>query len=260
MLPLMVLSTLGVILFSSLSQGLSFSASSLLGLSSSDSLSSEEEGNIDLTRREGGRDSLPAPVFTAYGSPTAPSYSSYTYTGPPSATALASLGRRKEREELYDEEQEQEQEQEVGEEGSLVSWLAVPALVVLGLLFLPTAIPGSGLVTSALLQTISLDLQNESRSLQSSSRIMEAIMGREEEDSSLQAREDTSLTLPLALPALALLGLMLVPSSVPGEAWSPLSNLAWRLSTSLANSMEGRQGRQATDGGLIQGREWEEDQ
>ena len=150
----------------------------------------------------------------------------------------------------------------MGDEGSLVSWLAVPAMVILGLLFLPTAIPGSGLVTRALLQTISLDLQNESRSLHSSSHIMEAILGREE-DTSLQAREDTSLTLPLALPALAMLGLMLVPSSVPGEAWSPLSNLAWRLSTGLANSIEGRQARQATVGGLIQGiqdREREEEQ
>ena len=164
MVPLMILSTLGVMMIASISQG-TLSLGSLLGLVSSDTLllsdGSGDEGNIDLTRRKEDTRSLPSPQFTAYGSPTAPSYSSYTYTGPPSPTGLASLAYRRQQEQEV--EPEYEQEQEIEQEGSLLSWLAVPGLVVLGLLLLPSSIPGSGFITRAALNAMELELVGEGK-------------------------------------------------------------------------------------------------
>merc|ERR1712037_224724 len=121
MVPLMIFSTLGVILFASLSHGLNFN--SLLGIGADSTFvggdGTGNEGNIDLTTRrllanglaskealyssgfggnleEANPKKLPLPQFTTYGSPVAPSYASYTFKGPPSPTALASLGQRRE--------------------------------------------------------------------------------------------------------------------------------------------------------------------
>ena len=173
MFPVMILSTLSVILFASFTQGLSLDG--LLGLSSDSTFvggdGTGHEGNIDLTERaEGGRGGgggakLPPPKFTAYGSPTAPSYLSYTFSGPPSTTGLASLAhtRGQEGEGVYDRVEE-EREEEGAVEGSLLSWLAVPAMVVLGLLFLPTGVPGSGLLTTLALDSLAVgELREEAR-------------------------------------------------------------------------------------------------
>ena len=141
MFPVMILSTLSVILFASFTQGLSLDG--LLGLSSDSTFvggdGTGHEGNIDLTTRrllanglaskealyssgfggnlgEANPKKLPLPQFTTYGSPVAPSYASYTFNGPPSPTALASLGQRREEYDEYEDEDYEEQELEkVGE-------------------------------------------------------------------------------------------------------------------------------------------------
>ena len=131
----MIVSTLGVMLFASLSHGLSFT--NFLGIGADSTFvggdGTGNEGNIDLTTRrllanslasrealynsgnlgEGNPKKLPLPQFTTYGSPTSPSYSSYTFNGPPSPTALASLGQRREEYDEYDDEDYEEQELEL---------------------------------------------------------------------------------------------------------------------------------------------------
>jgi hypothetical protein len=242
LLPAMVVSTLAVMLFVSLSEGIS-GLGSFLSLGADTLLhdGSFDEGNIDLTRRLtgqhannlNGRPKLPAPQFTSYGSPTAPSYSSYSYTGPPSPTGLASLGHR--REEEVERKPLQQEQQVEEEEGSLLSWLAVPGVVLLGLLLLPSSIPGSGLVTRLALDALAL--QGEPRRLPSPSlpALLEAVGELERAEEPVEAREQPPA---LALFSLLVLGLLLAPASLPGEAWSPLSNLAWRLSAGLTNSLQ----------------------
>ena len=217
MFPVMILSTLSVILFASFTQGLSLDG--LLGLSSDSNFIGSDgtghEGNIDLTERveggrggDGGGELLPPPKFTAYGSPTAPSYLSYTFSGPPSTTGLASLAhtRGQQEEGVYERvEEEREEEGAVGE-GSLVSWLAVPAMVVLGLLFLPTGVPGSGLLTTLALDSLAVgELREEARQF---------LADRPQDLSSL-----TNLD-PMGVFVMVLAGLLLAPLVYSYYGWN----------------------------------------
>merc|ERR1712088_1261555 len=107
-----------------------------MGSASQASIGDANHGSIDDFLRSGfggnleeaNPKKLPLPQFTTYGSPVAPSYASYTFNGPPSPTALASLGQRQEEYDEYEDEDYEEQELEkVGEEGSLLScWQCPP--------------------------------------------------------------------------------------------------------------------------------------
>merc|ERR1719500_2460078 len=233
MVPLMIFSTLGVILFASVSHGLNFN--SLLGIGADSTFlggdGTGNEGNIDLTTRRllaskealyssgfGGNlgeenpKKLPLPQFTTYGSPVAPSYASYTFKGPPSPTALASLGQRREEYDEYEDEDYEEQELEkVGEEGSLFSWLAVPAMVVLGLLFLPSTIPGSGMLTRLALDTLAV--AETSRHFP----ILDGVLG------AIEPRQGTSVVNEVTLFVMVFLGMLLAPTFLSFYGWDQLN-------------------------------------
>ena len=229
----MVFSTLGVILFASVSHGLNFN--SLLGIGADSTFlggdGTGNEGNIDLTTRRllaskealyssgfGGNlgeenpKKLPLPQFTTYGSPVAPSYASYTFKGPPSPTALASLGQRREEYDEYEDEDYEEQELEkVGEEGSLFSWLAVPAMVVLGLLFLPSTIPGSGMLTRLALDTLAV--AETSRHFP----MLDGVLG------AIEPRQGESVVNEVTLFVMVFLGMLLAPTFLSFYGWDQLN-------------------------------------
>ena len=229
----MIFSTLGVILFASLSHGLNFN--SLLGIGADSTFvggdGTGNEGNIDLTTRrllaskealygsgfggdlgKGNPKKLPLPQFTTYGSPTAPSYASYTFNGPPSPTALASLGQRREEYDEYEDEDYEEQElEEVREEGSLFSWLAVPAMVVLGLLFLPSTIPGSGMLTRLALDTLAV--AETSRHFP----MLDSVLG------AMEARQGESVVNEVTLFVMVFLGMLLAPTFLSFYGWDQLN-------------------------------------
>jgi len=233
MVPLMIFSTLGVILFASVSHGLNFN--SLLGIGADSTFlggdGTGNEGNIDLTTRRllasrealyssgfGGNlgeenpKKLPLPQFTTYGSPVAPSYASYTFKGPPSPTALASLGQRREEYDEYEDEDYEEQELEkVGEEGSLFSWLAVPAMVVLGLLFLPSTIPGSGMLTRLALDTLAV--AETSRHFP----MLDGVLG------AIEPRQGESVVNEVTLFVMVFLGMLLAPTFLSFYGWDQLN-------------------------------------
>ena len=229
----MIFSTLGVILFASVSHGLNFN--SLLGIGADSTFlggdGTGNEGNIDLTTRRllasrealyssgfGGNlgeenpKKLPLPQFTTYGSPVAPSYASYTFKGPPSPTALASLGQRREEYDEYEDEDYEEQELEkVGEEGSLFSWLAVPAMVVLGLLFLPSTIPGSGMLTRLALDTLAV--AETSRHFP----MLDGVLG------AIEPRQGESVVNEVTLFVMVFLGMLLAPTFLSFYGWDQLN-------------------------------------
>ena len=229
----MIFSTLGVILFASVSHGLNFN--SLLGIGADSTFlggdGTGNEGNIDLTTRRllasrealyssgfGGNlgeenpKKLPLPQFTTYGSPVAPSYASYTFKGPPSPTALASLGQRREEYDEYEDEDYEEQELEkVGEEGSLLSWLAVPAMVVLGLLFLPSTIPGSGMLTRLALDTLAV--AETSRHFP----MLDGVLG------AIEPRQGESVVNEVTLFVMVFLGMLLAPTFLSFYGWDQLN-------------------------------------
>ena len=229
----MVFSTLGVILFASVSHGLNFN--SLLGIGADSTFlggdGTGNEGNIDLTTRrllaskealyssgfggnlgEENSKKLPLPQFTTYGSPVAPSYASYTFKGPPSPTALASLGQRREEYDEYEDEDYEEQELEkVGEEGSLFSWLAVPAMVVLGLLFLPSTIPGSGMLTRLALDTLAV--AETSRHFP----MLDGVLG------AIEPRQGESVVNEVTLFVMVFLGMLLAPTFLSFYGWDQLN-------------------------------------
>ena len=232
----MIVSTLGVMLFASLSHGLSFT--NFLGIGADSTFvggdGTGNEGNIDPTTRrllanslasrealynsgnlgEGNPKKLPLPQFTTYGSPTSPSYSSYTFNGPPSPTALASLGQRREEYDEYDDEDYEEQELEkVGEEGSLFSWLAVPAMVVLGLLFLPSTIPGSGMLTRLALDTLAVAETSHFRHFP----IMDSVLGV------IESRQGETAVNEVTLFVMVLVGMLLAPTFLSFYGWDRLN-------------------------------------
>ena len=159
---------------------------------------------------------LPPPQFTTYGSPTAPSYASYTFNGPPSPTALASLGQRREEYDEYADEDYDDLEQEVekvGEEGSLFSWLAVPAMVVLGLLFLPSTIPGSGMLTRLALDTLAVAETSHFRHFP----IMDSVLGV------IESRQGETAVNEVTLFVMVLVGMLLAPTFLSFYGWDRLN-------------------------------------
>jgi len=252
MVPLMIFSTLGVILFASLTHGLNFN--SLLGIGADSTFvggdGTGNEGNIDLTTRrllanglaskealyssgfggnleEANPKKLPLPQFTTYGSPVAPSYASYTFNGPPSPTALASLGQRREEYDEYEDEDYEEQELEkVGEEGSLLSWLAVPAMVVLGLLFLPSTIPGSGMLTRLALDTLAV--AETSRHFP----ILDGVLG------AIEPRQGTSVVNEVTLFVMVFLGMLLAPTFLSYYGWDQLNIVNNNSARSMSKAAE----------------------
>merc|ERR1712018_238382 len=250
MVPLMIVSTLGVMLFASLSHGLNFT--SLLGADSTfvGGDGTGNEGNIDLTTRrllanglaskealyssglggnigESNPKKLPLPQFTTYGSPVAPSYASYTFNGPPSPTALASLGQRREEYDEYEDEDYEEQELEkVGEEGSLLSWLAVPAMVVLGLLFLPSSIPGSGMLTRLALDTLAV--AETSRHFP----ILDGVLG------AIEPRQGGSVVNEVTLFVMVFVGMLLAPTVLSFYGWDQLNIVNNNNSRSMPKKTE----------------------
>merc|ERR1712203_143353 len=249
MVPLMIVSTLGVMLFASLSHGLSFT--NFLGIGADSTFvggdGTGNEGNIDLTTRrllanslasrealynsgnlgEGNPKKLPLPQFTTYGSPTSPSYSSYTFNGPPSPTALASLGQRREEYDEYDDGDYEEQELEkVGEEGSLFSWLAVPAMVVLGLLFLPSTIPGSGMLTRLALDTMAV--AETSRHFP----VLDGMLGI------VESRQGGGGVNELTLFVMVLVGMLLAPAFLSYYGWDQLNIVNNNSARSMSNGKE----------------------
>ena len=248
----MIVSTLGVMLFASLSHGLNFN--SLLGVGADSTFvggdGTGNEGNIDLTTRrllanglaskealyssglggnlgEANPKNLPLPQFTTYGSPVAPSYASYTFNGPPSPTALASLGQRREEYDEYEDEDYEEQELEkVGEEGSLLSWLAVPAMVVLGLLFLPSSIPGSGMLTRLALDTLAV--AETSRHFP----ILDGVLG------AIEPRQGGSVVNEVTLFVMVFVGMLLAPTVLSFYGWDQLNIVNNNNSRSMPKKTE----------------------
>ena len=178
---------------------------------------------------EGNPKKLPPPQFTTYGSPTAPSYASYTFNGPPSPTALASLGQRREEYDEYADEDYDDLEQEVekvGEEGSLFSWLAVPAMVVLGLLFLPSSIPGSGMLTRLALDTMAV--AETSRHFP----VLDDMLGI------VESRQGGGGVNELTLFVMVLVGMLLAPAFLSYYGWDQLNIVNNNSARSMPNGKE----------------------
>merc|ERR1712210_55917 len=129
---------------------------------------------------------------------------SYTFKGPPSPTALASLGQRR-------EEYEEQELEKVGEEGSLFSWLAVPAMVVLGLLFLPSTIPGSGMLTRLALDTLAV--AETSRHFP----MLDGVHG------AIEPRQGESVVNEVTLFVMVFLGMLLAPTFLSFYGWDQLN-------------------------------------
>merc|ERR1712088_586446 len=191
-----------------------------MGSASQASIGDANHGSIDDFLRSGfggnleeaNPKKLPLPQFTTYGSPVAPSYASYTFNGPPSPTALASLGQRREEYDEYEDEDYEEQELEkVGEEGSLFSWLAVPAMVVLGLLFLPSTIPGSGMLTRLALDTLAV--AETSRHFP----ILDGLVG------AIEPRQGETVVNEVTLFVMVFLGMLLAPTFLSFYGWDQLN-------------------------------------